>query len=232
MGPLMAFIAANTLVVRPPLVPEIALHLARNGSDIFQAAEALPQVADQRFPPYWAFAWPGGQAMARYLLDNPSIVAGKSVVDVGSGSGIAAIAAARCGAARVTAVDVDPMAAAAISLNAEQNGCGDSVRASLRDVLGDTPDVDLVLMSDLVYEPELMLRVGAFLDRMKRSSRPVIMGDRATARQPANGLVELARWSAPLFPPLIDDHIEEGRVWSLSVPTASPRAPRGLRGTP
>ena len=221
----MAFISANTVVSRSPLVPEIALHVARSSHEIFQAAEAPAHASHEHFPPYWAFAWPGGQAMARYLLDNPSIVAGKSVIDIGAGSGIAAIAAAMSGASRVTAVDVDPTAAIAISLNASQNGCEDRIHISTRDVLGDVPDADLVLMSDLVYEPELKLRVGAFLDSMELIGLPVIIGDRATARQPAPGLIELARWCAPLYPPLVDDHFEEGRVWQL----ATRRTRRGDR---
>src|SRR5438876_2819277 len=119
MGP-ADFIRHNTAVVAPPLVPEIRLHLATEVAPIWLATEetlargAVP-------PPFWAFAWAGGQALARYLLDRPETVAGREVLDFGSGSGLVAIAAAKVGAARITAADIDPVAAAAIAANAELN---------------------------------------------------------------------------------------------------------------
>jgi predicted nicotinamide N-methyase len=211
----VSFIDANTEIASAPLVPEIRLHIASDGHAIFQAAEALPRAPASRFLPYWAFAWPGGQALARHLLDNRSLVAGRRVVDIGSGSGIGAIAAAIGGAAHVLAVDIDPVAETAIVLNAALNSCAGCIATSTHDILGDAPDVDLVLISDLVYEPELAVRVGAFVERMAQSGCEVLMGDRMSSRQPTGRLEELARYSAPLFPPLVEDSPEEGRVWRV-----------------
>jgi predicted nicotinamide N-methyase len=209
------FVVANTTIGSAPLVPEIRLHVARDSRAIFEAAEALARPAEARFPPYWAFAWPGGQALARHLLDNRSLLLGRRIVDIGSGSGIGAIAAVMGGAAHVLAVDIDPVAEVAIALNGAANACTGRIATTTRDVLGDMPDADLVLISDLVYEPELALRVGAFIDRVAAAGGKLLLGDRARTRQPTGRLDELARYVAPLFPPLVDDEIEEGRVWRL-----------------
>src|SRR5271169_315105 len=127
------FIQHNTAIVAPPLVPEILLHLATEVTPIWQATEeTLAQGAVP--PPYWAFAWAGGQALARYLLDHPATVAGRAVLDFGAGSGLVAIAAAKAGAASVTAADVDHFAAAAIAANAALNGVAiEVVTADLSD---------------------------------------------------------------------------------------------------
>ena len=159
-----AFIRANTELGRATLVPEIDLHLARDSHRIFQTAEGLERDPEERFPPYWAFAWPGGQAMARYILDNHALLAGRRVVDIGSGSGVGAIAAILAGAAHVLAADIDPIAEVAITMNAAANGLAGHIETTTRDLLGQLPDADLVIVSDLVYEPELALRVGAFLE--------------------------------------------------------------------
>ncbi|MEZ5816371.1 MAG: 50S ribosomal protein L11 methyltransferase [Hyphomicrobiaceae bacterium] len=222
------FIRANTELGRATLVPEIALHLARHAQQIFQTAEEFERPLEQRFRPYWAFAWPGGQATARYLIDNPSLVEGRRVADIGAGSGIAAIAAAQSGARSVLAVDVDPVSASAISLNAARNGVASAIVVSTDDCLAGTLDVDLVLLSDLVYEPELALRVGAFLDRAARADVPVIVGDRLSARRPARGFVEVARYAAPLTPALHDGDAEQGRIWQRCPHReAVPRRDRG-----
>src|SRR5580658_7931943 len=115
------FIRANTTIASPPLVPEISLHLASEITPIWQATEdSLARFGTP--PPFWAFAWAGGQALARYLLDSPEVVAGREVLDLCSGSGMVAIAAAKAGAAAVVAAEIDPFAAAAIALNAPLNG--------------------------------------------------------------------------------------------------------------
>ena len=130
-----AFIHANTAVEVPPLIPEIRLHLATEIVPIWRATEE--ELAELGVPPpYWAFAWAGGQALARYILDNPEIVAGRAVLDFASGSGLAAIAAAMAGAATVTAADIDPYASAAIGLNAALNGV--SVEVTSGDIIGST----------------------------------------------------------------------------------------------
>ena len=212
---LATFVVANTQFGRAQLVPEIKLRLAIDSHGIFQAAEYLERAPEARFPPYWAFAWPGGQAIARYVLDNAPLFAGRRVVDIGSGSGIGAIAAAMAGAAHVLAADIDPVAEVAIGLNAAANGCSGRISTTTRDLLGEIPEADLILLSDIVYEPELALRVGVFLERAAGAGRVLLMGDRLSARNPAGQLDELARYPAPLMPALIDDDDEQGRVWRV-----------------
>ena len=213
---LAAFVRAHTVIGAAALVPEVQLHLALDARGIFEAAEGLMRSPELRFPPYWAFAWPGGQAMARYLLDTPALVAGRRVVDIGSGSGIGAIAAVLAGAIHVLVSDIDPMAEVAIRMNAALNGVGDRIDTTTRDILGDTPDAGLIMISDLVYEPELALRVDAFLEHMANRGHNVLMGDRASGRRPARRLEEIARYAAPLVPPLIENDDEEGRVWRVN----------------
>lgn len=215
MPPNATFILTETEVTSTHLVPEIPLRLAHDPRGIFEAARTFqahnPQAGD--YPPYWAFAWPGGQAMARHILDAPALVRGQRIADIGAGSGIASIAAARSGAAHVLAVDVDPLAAEAISLNATLNDVAAIIEPSISDCLGDLLEVDLILISDLVYEPELAVRVGAFIERAIAAGLPVLIGDRLSARRPARGFTETARYSAPLTPPLNDEETEMGRVW-------------------
>jgi len=219
-----SFILANTTVQPTALVPEVQLHLASASREIFVAAETFER-PDERWPPYWAFAWPGGQALARVLLDQPERVRGKHVVDIGAGSGLGAIAALRAGAETATAYDPDPLACAAAALNAEINGvrltvCGD-------DPLGSVPDADLVLIGDLVYEPELGSRVGSFLEEAGRKKIEVLYGDRSTARRPPVDFVLEAEFRTTLIPELEEGYVEVARVWRLAQPrTAASRAHR------
>jgi predicted nicotinamide N-methyase len=212
---LAGFVRRETAPAAPRLVPTIELRLARESHKIFQETrrfqERHPEVA--AFPPYWAFAWPGGQAMARHVLDTPRLVEGRSVADIGAGSGIAAIAAVHAGARRVLAVDVDPLAATAIALNAGINGVSDAIDISTEDCLAGLPAADVILISDLVYEPELAIRVGSLIERAIAAGIPVVIGDRLSARRPARGFVEVVRYDAPLTPPLCDEDAEQGRVW-------------------
>lgn len=205
------FVLQHTSLASAPLVPEIDLHLASDSRHIFQArAEFAPSA---NWPPYWAFAWPGGQALARHVLDNAHLVANKTILDIGSGSGISAIAAKRAGAMRVTAVDPDPMASSAIGLNARHNGV--DVTVSIDDVLSSAPDEDLVLIGDLVYEPELATRVTRFLETARNAGTEVILGDRTTARRPPLAMTLLSDYDAPLTPVLEESHFERARVWRL-----------------
>lgn len=229
---LAAFVRANTAVGAAALAPEVRLHIATDARGIFEAAERLSRTPDTCFPPYWAFAWPGGQAMARYLLDNPELVAGRRVVDIGAGSGIGAIAAVLAGAAQVLVSDIDPMAEVAIRMNAALNRVADRIITTTRDILGDTPEADLVMISDLVYEPELALRVDAFLEHMANRGRDVLMGDRASGRRPARRLQEIARYAAPLVPPLIENDDEQGRVWRVNAAPARRRRQAGKSEAP
>jgi predicted nicotinamide N-methyase len=209
-----AFVRSRSTVQWAPLVPEIALHLATDPHDIFADAERFTDGQTERWPPYWAFAWPGGQGLARHLLDNPATVRGRRIIDIGSGSGIGAIAAAMAGAIDVLAADTDPLACAAITLNAADNG--QRVSTTTRDLLAMAPDVDLVLIGDLVYEPELATRVGAFLDAAARAGVAVLIGDRTTARRPPQAFDLVAEYSAPLMPELHEVMQESARVWQLA----------------
>ncbi|MBS0240762.1 MAG: methyltransferase [Proteobacteria bacterium] len=212
------FIADNTSLMRSHLVPEIELHLASDSHAIFSAAEALPRAPIDRYPPYWAFAWPGGQALARYLLDHHDLVRGRRIADIGAGSGIAAIAASMAGAAQVLAADVDGLAAAAVVLNAAGNrSSGVEVDTTTVDILADDPDWDVIVIGDLVYEPELATRVGAYLDRARRRGITVLVGDRLSSRRPASAYEELARYPAPLTPSLSDHDDHVGRIWATGV---------------
>ena len=219
------FALAETTLSPAGLASEITLHLATQAQRIFQAAENFVRPEPDRFPPYWAFAWPGGQAMARYILDNPALVRGLRVADIGAGSGIAAIAAVMAGASTVLAADVDPLAEAAIRLNAAVNGCRERLETTTHDRLASLPDADLIIISDLVYEPELAIRVDRFLDMAVAAGMPVLIGDRLSSRRPVASLEELGHYRAHLVPELSDGYVEEARVWRLRPRRISRQSP-------
>ena len=209
---LIAFIKREAALGASVLVPEVRLYLARDARLIFSAAESfLDGGLGSR--PYWSFAWPGGQGLARYLLDNPQLVAGKRVLDLGAGSALGAIAAMKAGARSALASDIDPLAVVAGRLNAEANGV--SVDVTSADLLGSKPEADVVLIGDLVYEPDLQIRVGALLEAARTAGIPVLYADRTSARRPRHNFSLLAEYEAPLTPALVDDFIERARVWSL-----------------
>jgi predicted nicotinamide N-methyase len=196
------------------LVPEIWLYQADEPVGVWQRVE---QAAGRTGldPPFWAFAWPGGQALARYLLDHPQTVAGRAVIDLASGSGLAAIAAARAGAAAVTAYDVDPLAAAAITMNAAANGV--AVRAVCADILGrdEVPGgAGLVLVADAFYERDLACRVMRFLGRARACGAAVLVGDLGRAYLPADRLRPLAAYDVPGLGALEDRDVKRTTVWA------------------
>jgi predicted nicotinamide N-methyase len=206
-----AFVLAHTRLVRPPQVPELRLHLAEEAFGLWKRTEeevGHPGVP----PPYWAFAWPGGQALARYVLDHPSVVLGRSVFDLGSGSGLVAIAAARAGAAVVNASDVDAFAIAAIGLNAEANGV--SVGCALEDLLeGDGVDADVVLAGDLFYERPTAERLLRFLKRVEARGADVLVGDPGRAYMPRPGFEALATYDVVTPPGLEERGLKVTNVW-------------------
>jgi predicted nicotinamide N-methyase len=207
-----AFVRNHTTRTTAPLVPEIALYLATDPRGIFQlASDFCDEGLGSR--PYWAFAWPGGQGLSRYILDHPSLVAGKSVLDLGAGSGMAAIAAMKAGAKSALAADTDPLADAAAVLNGEVNGV--IISSTTEDFLGHDPDVDFIIIGDLVYEPDLQIRVGAFIERAHRRGIPMLYGDRTSARRPRLEFQLLQEYEAPLIPSLVENFIERSRVWQL-----------------
>lgn len=207
-----AFVTAQTDIVAPPLVPEIKLHLASSPRGIFVAADRFMD-SGLGARPYWAYAWPGGQGLARFILDHPDVVRGKRVVDIGAGSGISSIACGMAGAASVLAADIDPIATAAAALNATINGV--AIDVTTRDLLGCDLDADLVIIGDLVYEPDLKIRVASVIDTALAAGVRVLYGDRTSARRPPHAFHLLREYEAPLTPPLVEDFIERARVWQL-----------------
>lgn len=207
------FIPQNTVVTSASLIPEIKLHLATEVVPLWQATEATLEATGLP-PPYWAFAWPGGQAIARHVLDTPRLVAGRRVLDLAAGCGIAAIAAAKSGARTVSASEIDRFALAAIDLNARLNGV--VVTALDRDVLDEAPgDWDTVLAGDLCYERPMADRVAGWIKSQARAGVTVLMGDPGRAYKPADGLAEVARYVVPTSRDLEDRDTRETIVWRV-----------------
>ncbi|HXS41315.1 MAG TPA: 50S ribosomal protein L11 methyltransferase [Stellaceae bacterium] len=209
-----AFIRAQTAIAAPPLTPEIRLHLASEVTPLWHATEA--SLAKQQLPPpYWAFAWAGGQALARYLLDHRDVAAGQDALDFGAGSGLVAIAARMAGARRVTAAEIDPFATAAIAMNARLNNVSVALEAS--DVIGRAAAPwTLILAGDMCYERPLAERLIAWLKTKARGGATVLLGDPGRAYLPKTGLTELARYAVPT-PLDLEDRTERiGIVWRLA----------------
>ncbi len=208
-----AFIAANTRILSPPLVPEIRLHLAEESLPIWQKTEEeLGEINVP--PPFWAFAWAGGQALARYLLDNRPLVAGGSVIDLGSGSGLTAIAAKLAGAGRVLAADIDAFSLAAVRLNAALNGV--EVSVTQEDLLARDPDpADIVLVGDLFYERELAARVTSYVEKAAASGARVLIGDPKRSYFPNGLFSRAAEYQVPVTRELEDAEIKRTSVWQL-----------------
>jgi predicted nicotinamide N-methyase len=207
-----AFIRANTAIGTPSLVPEISLHLATEVTPLWHATEAT-LAKSQLPPPYWAFAWPGGQALARHLLDHPALIAGKSVLDIGAGSGLVAIAAKQAGAARVTAAEIDAVAIAAIRLNAALNAV--AIETESGDLIGGDGRWDTILVGDMCYERPLADRLTAWLRALAARGATVLMGDPGRAYLPKDGLAEIARYSVPTSLDLEDRISRETLIWQL-----------------
>lgn len=187
------FLRAHTRPARPSLVPELSLLVADDVVALWEAMEQ-GQVDPGSDPPFWAAAWPGGQALARYVLDHPEVVAGRTVLDLGAGSGLVAVAAAVAGAARVIASDVDPYSRAAVAVNAEENGVGPFTVVG--DVLGEAPDplVEVVLAGDVCYQREMAQRVLPYLGRAWLAGAAVFLGDPGRPYVPREGLVSVAEY--------------------------------------
>jgi len=207
----IGFVRAETIIASPPLVPEIRLHLASEIVPLWQATET--HLTERGVPPpYWAFAWPGGQALARYLLDHPNLVRGRRVLDFAAGSGMAAIAAAKAGAHHVEAAEIDRFAVAAITLNARLNAAG--VETIESDLIGQASRWDLVLAGDVCYERPMAERVGRWLGQLAAGGTSVLMGDPGRNYLPATGLRELARYQVPTSLDLEDRVSRDTIVWA------------------
>ena len=209
------FIRANTALEAPAMVPEFKLWLASEYVPIWQATEAW--LEEQNIdPPYWAFCWPGGQAIARYLLDNPEQVRGKRVIDFAAGSGVSSMAAARAGAASVLANDIDALSLVAAQLNAKANGL--SFAISVEDWLAGpdgAPAADVVIAGDVCYERDMSARALAWLRSHARLGRLVLLGDPGRNYFSAQGLSERARYEIPTSLQLENRGMRETVVWQV-----------------
>jgi predicted nicotinamide N-methyase len=212
------FVAAQTVVSRAPLVPEIALHLASEITPIWQATEAW--LAEQNIePPFWAFAWPGGQALARAVLDQPALVAGKRVLDFAAGCGIAAIAAAQAGAVLVEAAEIDPLALAAVRLNAALNGV--AVATPPGDVVGAACRWDVIFAGDVCYEAPMTAHILPWLRGLVAAGAEVLIADPGRAYLPKAGLAPIARYSVPTTRELEDRDSREVTIHRLAAPVGA-----------
>jgi predicted nicotinamide N-methyase len=207
-----AFVLANSRLGPVPLVPEISLHLGGDAFSVWEAAEREIGASAQP-PPFWAFAWPGGQALARYLLDHPEQVAGRAVLDLGSGSGLAAIAAAMAGASAVLASELDPFAISAIELNAAANQVAVALTGDVLDGAGE--DAAVVLAADVWYERRLADRALGLLRRARARGAHVLAGDIGRAFLPRTALRELAAYDVPVLAELEDAAVKHVLVLTL-----------------
>ena len=208
-----AFIIANTRLQAPPHTPELVLHLADEITPIWRMTEEeLGQIGLP--PPFWAFAWAGGQALARWLLDHPAEVAGKRLVDFATGSGIVAIAAMKAGAAHALAADIDDFCAAAVALNAGANGVAvDFTCENLLDA--PPPAADVIFAADICYEAPLAERVMAWLRAARAAGARVLVGDPGRTYFPKTGLAKLAEYRVPTTRELEDMEVKRTGVWEL-----------------
>jgi predicted nicotinamide N-methyase len=207
------FILGNTALMRPPHVPEIRLHLADEAHDLWKRTEeelagiGLP-------PPFWAFAWAGGQGLARHVLDDPALVAGRRVLDFATGSGLVAIAAKKAGAAHVVAADIDPFCAAAVRLNAAANDvalefCG-------RDLVGTDGGWDVVLAGDVFYDRALADTLLPWFENLAARGAQIVVGDPGRAYLPRARLRQLAVYEVPVTRALEDSEVKRTTVWRLA----------------
>ncbi|HEY1836258.1 MAG TPA: 50S ribosomal protein L11 methyltransferase [Rhizomicrobium sp.] len=203
------FILANTAPITPPLVPEVRLHLAVEAMALWRKTEEDLQAMGVP-PPYWAFAWAGGQALARYILDRPETVRDKSVLDFGAGSGLVAIAAAKAGARSVLAADIDAYAAAAIALNAQANNV--VLRVTTDDMLGSQAPYDVILCGDVCYEKPL---AEALLAWLAATRAQVLLGDPGRSYFPKSDVEQIALYRVQTTRELEDREIRETGVYLL-----------------
>jgi len=209
------FIVANTKLLPVPLVPEIKLHLAEESLPIWQKTETELGAINVP-PPYWAFAWAGGQALARYVLDHANLVAGRQVLDLGAGSGLVAIAAAKAGAAAVLAAEIDALAGVAIALNARANGV--IVTTTDVDLLAAAPPAgaEVILVGDLFYERLLAEGVLALIEAAQARGRLILVGDPRRGYFPRHRFRLLAEYQVPVTRELEDAEIKQTAVWALA----------------
>jgi predicted nicotinamide N-methyase len=206
------FVRTHTIVATAPLVPEIRLHLASEITPIWQASEDWLRARNIE-PPFWAFAWPGGQATARLLLDEPTHVVGKRVLDFAAGCGIAAIAAAKAGATLVEAAEIDPLALAAVRLNAALNAV--DVATPEGDIVGAPCRWDVILAGDVCYEAPMTAHILPWLRAMAAGGAEVLLADPGRAYLPREGLAPISRHAVPTTLELEDRTLREVTLFRL-----------------
>jgi predicted nicotinamide N-methyase len=204
------FIRANTGIMAPPHVPEIRLYLASEAHDLWlKTEEELEEIGLP--PPFWAFAWAGGQGLARHILDHPALVEGKRVIDFASGSGLVAIAAMKAGATSVLAVDIDPWARTAIRLNAALNGVAVSFASS--DIIGNERSADVYLAGDVFYDKAFADRLLPWFTALAARGAAVLVGDPGRAYCPRERMQMLATYQVPVTRALEDSEVKKTTVW-------------------
>jgi predicted nicotinamide N-methyase len=208
------FIRAQTVLAKASIVPEITLHLATEVTPLWQLTEERLKGNDQLPPPHWAFAWPGGQGLARYVLDHPEEVRGKRVMDFAAGCGIAAIAAAKAGAKRALADDIDTLAQTAIQMNAEQNGAEVKIERVMNMEKPFT-GADLIMVGDVFYQQTMSVIIQRWLQLCRAKGVRVLIADPGRAYVPQEGLKELARYDVPVSRDLEDRDVRNVIVWEL-----------------
>jgi predicted nicotinamide N-methyase len=215
----IAFIRANTRLLPVPLVPEITLHTADEAVPLWSKTEEELGEAGLP-PPFWAFAWAGGQALARYILDHRDQVAGQHAIDLASGSGLVAIAALKAGATGVTAYDIDAFARTAILLNAANNGVTIDARGDDLLAGAEAPEARIILAGDIFYERDTAERVFAYLAAQALRGVAVLIGDPGRSYLPKDKLRKLAEYQVPVTRDLEDAEIKNTAVWTLKSPHA------------
>lgn len=206
------FILENTSVLSPPHVPEIRLHLASEVHDLWlKTEEDLEEIGLP--PPFWAFAWAGGQGLARYILDHPETVEGKRVLDFASGSGLVALAAAKAGAAEVLAADIDPWARTAVRLNAALNDV--DLAFTDDDLIGRSVDFDVVLAGDVFYDSDFARALVEWFVNLAESGCLVLVGDPGRSYRPTAHLEPLATYEVPVTRALEDSEVKKTTVWKF-----------------
>jgi predicted nicotinamide N-methyase len=207
------FVLENTELQNSPLVPEISLHLAHEMLPLWTLTEAELDAAGLPSP-YWAFAWAGGQALARFILDTPELVRGRCVLDFATGSGIVGLAAAKSGARRVLANDIDPVSLAACDLNAKANNV--SLETNVEDLIGSGGcGWDVILAGDICYEQPLAGHVERWLKGLAAEGALVLMGDPGRTHLPKSGLEKLAEYKVETTRELEDNDVRRTLVWKV-----------------
>lgn len=204
------FVLANTRLQTPPHVPEIRLHLADEAHDLWQKTEDELEAIGLP-PPFWAFAWAGGQGLARYLLDHPDMVRGGRVVDFATGSGLVAIAACQAGAGSVLAADIDPWAAEAVKLNSSANAV--EISFTDRDLVGTQLDADILCAGDVFYDRDFAAALVPWFQQLSEDGVTVLVGDPGRSYLPRDRLEPLAVYEVPVTRVLEDAEVKRTTVW-------------------